>query len=72
MESDPACRTPPFQPGLLIGQIYGDALAKTAARFCQADSMKIAHHIGGVVDPGVSRQVTAQGEIASVVQVKLL
>jgi hypothetical protein len=65
-----AAECPPFHLSLLVGQIGRHPLTKPRHRLSQADLVEIPHHIRVCIGAGVSGYLTAQGEIALIIQVQ--
>jgi hypothetical protein len=59
-------------PVLLIRQVGGDSLVKAGHRFCETQLMQIPHHIRVGGPARVPGQLTAQRQVALVIQVILL
>jgi hypothetical protein len=57
--------------GSLVGEIGGDPLVKSVNRLDKAQVVEITDHIRAGRAPGIARQLTAQGQIASTVEVIL-
>ena len=58
--------------GSLVGEIDSRPMVKPLHHLGQAQLVEIAHHIGAGRAPGISRQLTAQGQVAPVIQVVFL
>jgi hypothetical protein len=61
-----------LHPLLFVSQVLSHPLAQPRPRFCQTEILEIVDHIQLRRGPRIARELTAQGEIAAVIEVHLL